>query len=383
MSEKSPSRPVRAPKAFTLPPEEGEAGPEKRAPKAAQKSEAPTKPTGKKTARAKKRAPKASLDLSSLRMVPDNAAQRLPEGVQDDLANDLTPPPPAAGKKGFRWSRLFLSALAGLLALGLGLWVDQLIRDLFARQDWLGWVAVALTGLLILAAIVIVGRELASLRRLARVDTVRQEAEKALAQDDLKLARKVASDVSTLLANRSDTALGRERLAEHRQEIMDGADLIQLTERDLMAPLDAKARALVMGSAKRVSIVTAVSPRAIVDLSFVLIENARLIRRLAELYGGRPATLGFWRLARTVLGHLAVTGSIAVGDGLMQQVVGHGVAARISTRLGEGVVNGLLTARIGIAAIDVCRPLPFSDQHRPTVKDFMGELVSLNGEKSK
>jgi uncharacterized membrane protein YcjF (UPF0283 family) len=28
-------------------------------------------------------------------------------------------------------------------------------------------------------------------------------------------------------------------------------------------------------------------------------------------------------------------------------------------RLGEGVINGLLTARIGIAAMDLCRPLAF------------------------
>jgi putative membrane protein len=143
-------------------------------------------------------------------------------------------------------------------------------------------------------------------------------------------------------------------------------------------PLDQKARSMVMGSAKRVSVVTAVSPRALVDIGFVLFENMRLIRQLAELYGGRPGTLGFWRLARNVVGHLAITGSIAVGDGLIQQVVGHGLASKLSSRLGEGVVNGLLTARIGIAAIDVCRPLPFSEETRPTIGDFMSELTRFS-----
>jgi len=148
--------------------------------------------------------------------------------------------------------------------------------------------------------------------------------------------------------------------------------------------LDQKAKTLVMGSARRVSIVTAVSPRALVDIGFVLVENIRLIRQIADLYGGRPGTFGFWRLARNVLAHLAVTGAIAVGDGLLQQIIGHGVAAKISSRLGEGIVNGLLTARIGIAAIDVCRPLSFSDQTRPGIKDFMGELLKSppgNGDK--
>lgn len=51
-----------------------------------------------------------------------------------------------------------------------------------------------------------------------------------------------------------------------------------------------------------------------VDLLYVLYEAVRLIRAMAELYGGRPGTLGMFRLLRDVLAHLAVTGSIAVGD---------------------------------------------------------------------
>jgi len=41
-------------------------------------------------------------------------------------------------------------------------------------------------------------------------------------------------------------------------------------------------------------------------------------------------------------------------------------------RFGEGVVNGALTARVGIAAMEVCRPLPFMAQPRPKV----GNLVT-------
>src|SRR5262249_59724794 len=101
----------------------------------------------------------------------------------------------------------------------------------------------------------------------------------------------------------------------------------------------AEADILLLAAAERVSIVTAVSPRALVDLAYVLFESGRLIRRLAELYGGRPGTLGFFRLARDVLAHLAVTGSLAAGDSLVQQLVGHGLAARLSAQLRPSLVH--------------------------------------------
>jgi putative membrane protein len=66
---------------------------------------------------------------------------------------------------------------------------------------------------------------------------------------------------------------------------------------------------------------------------------------------------------------------MAAGESLFQQVLGHGIAARISTRLGEGVINGILTARVGLAAIDVCRPLPFVFAKPPRLADIIGELT--------
>ena len=93
--------------------------------------------------------------------------------------------------------------------------------------------------------------------------------------------------------------------------------------------------------------------------------------------------LGFLRLARAAIAHLAITGGMAAGDSILQQFIGHGIAARLSARLGEGVVNGLLTARIGIAAIDVCRPLPFVIGRRPRLSDVMSELGKLGAKGAK
>ncbi|MBO6508793.1 MAG: TIGR01620 family protein [Roseibium sp.] len=279
-------------------------------------------------------------------------------------------------KSGFRFGKWLMIGLGGLVSLAAGLAVDTLIRDLFTRTDWLGWTGVALAAIAALGLLGLVIREIAGLVRLNRIDHLRDKIQTAADEDDARQATAGLRELIALYRDRPETAQGRKALAGHMREVIDGRDLVKLAERDLLSPLDLEARRIVMNSAKRVSLVTAVSPRALVDLLAVLFENLRTIRRLSALYGGRPGTLGFLRLAKHVLTHLAVTGGMAAGDSLASQVLGQGLAARLSARLGEGVINGLLTARIGIAAIAVCRPAPFVSDNGPTVSDFMGELVS-------
>ncbi|HMN85707.1 MAG TPA: TIGR01620 family protein [Bauldia sp.] len=273
-----------------------------------------------------------------------------------------------------RWLALLATGLGGLLALAIGLAIDNLVNGLFARNDALGWLAVALAAAALVAVVALAAREIAGLLRLRRITAIHTAAAGAVAADDRAGARHVARDLIRLYGDRPDTARGRSALAGHAAEIIDGRDLIGLAETELLLPLDEVARRMVLGSAKRVAVVTAISPRAVVDLLFVGTEILRLIRRLGTLYGGRPGTLGFIRLTRTAITHLAVTGGMAAGDSLVQQLLGHGIAAKLSARLGEGVVNGLLTARVGIAAIEVCRPLPFVNGRPPRLGDVMAEL---------
>jgi putative membrane protein len=282
---------------------------------------------------------------------------------------------PRKARRRLPWGSLFWSALGGLVTLGLGLAVTRLIEDLFARSQAFGFLALALAILAGLALAVVVGREIIGLMRLNAVERIRERAVAAIAGDDRVLARAVVDEL--LAVERSEPRLARARatMRAHLGAIIDGADLVRLAERELMGPLDEDARRLVSGAAKRVSVVTAVSPRAAVDMIFVLITLVTLVRRLADLYGARPGALGLIRLLRLTVTHLAVTGGVAATDSLIQQMLGHGVAAKLSARLGEGVLNGLLTARLGLAAIEVARPLPFAALPKPAVGDLAGDLL--------
>ena len=119
------------------------------------------------------------------------------------------------------------------------------------------------------------------------------------------------------------------------------------------------------------------------DVVAALAANLRMIRRIAEIYGGRSGVLGSWRLTRAVLTHLVATGAVAIGDDMLEPILGGSILGKVSRRFGEGLVNGALTARVGVAAMEVCRPLPFSRARKPSVRAIVkNALTGLLGSKS-
>lgn len=283
-----------------------------------------------------------------------------------------------AVRRGSALGRLATWAFAALFALVLSVAAWDFVTGLFTRNTALGWLAFALVALAVLAAALLALREALAFARLARLDGLRTRAEAAHAGADLKAARAVVAEMRALYARRAEAAWGLRRLDERAAEVMDADALLALAETEVLAPLDALARAEVEAAAARVAAVTAIVPMALADVAAALYSNLRMIRRLAEIYGGRAGAFGSWRLLRRVMTALLATGALALADDLVGSVAGGGMLSKLSRRFGEGVVNGALTARIGIAAMEACRPLPFRALDRPGVSALMaGALKGL------
>lgn len=277
--------------------------------------------------------------------------------------------------RGARWGAMLIAAMLALAGLAASLWFARFVSVAIGRDDWIGWFAVGLLTIIAACAAMLALREVFGLLRLSRLGRLRRAVDAALTTKDLAAERSAVIALERLYAGRADMRWGLDRLAEHRGDVRDPGELLAIADRELMAPIDAEARRRVLASAKRVMTATALSPVMVLSVGFVLYENMRLLRAIGALYGGRPGALGGLRLARHVATHLVATGSVALTDDLLGQFLGQDLLRRVSRRLGEGAFNGALTVRVGAAAIEVVRPLPFIAAPPVRVRDIVGELL--------
>ena len=330
---------------------------------------------------------------------PSNGGKRAPlvfdatdpalilEPVEPVLAAKGDAPSPTSGlgdgsagtaqSRGFRigWVSVLVASFVSLAGLAASVAFARFVSVVLERSDWIGIVGWALLSLAVLALLVLALREIVGLIRLGRLAGLRRDSEAAHRLRDANAERSVVRRLRRALSGRSDLAWSLARFAEHERDVRDPGDLLALAEREIVVPLDAQARRQILSSAKRVSLVTAMSPVAVIAVGFVLVENLRMLRGLATLYGGRPGLFGGLRLARMVFVHILATGGVALTDDLIGQFIGQDMARRLSRRLGEGLFNGALTARIGAAAVEVCRPLPYIEATPVRVRDILAELT--------
>lgn len=297
------------------------------------------------------------------------------------------PPPPdpdaapdgramrAAARVGAVRGSLMARFVGAVLALFVSLFVSVTVWDfvtgLIARNAAIGAFALVLAAVLGLALLAWLVREGLAYRRLRSLDALRRAADLALVTSDVAAARQVVGQLARLYHRADDRAF-----AARVAELLDADAVLAHAETELLRPVDMQARAAIERAARQVAAVTALVPLTLADVIVALVANLAMIRSIAALYGGRAGMLGSLRLLRGVFGHLLATGALSVGEDMVGSVAGGGLLSKVSRRFGEGVVNGALTARVGLAAMDVCRPLPHQMIARPSVTDVLRRALT-------
>ncbi len=128
------------------------------------------------------------------------------------------------------WGGLFVSAAMGLLSLAGGLWLTNLVEDLFAHSALLGTVGLVLAGAALVAALAMLAKEIAAIARQNRIAKLHIALAEARLGDDIKSAREHVKELCKLYEDRPETA-ARALWCSNSRTRSSTADLVDLAER--------------------------------------------------------------------------------------------------------------------------------------------------------
>lgn len=241
-------------------------------------------------------------------------------------------------------------------------------------QDWIALGGCAAGALIVGAGVGSVATEWRRLWRLRQRAQERDEARDLMHSHAVgkgrafceKLARQAGLD-------QSHPVLQRWYAAIH--ETQNDREVVSLYAQIVQPVLDAQARREISRSAAESTLMIAVSPLALVDMTFIAWRNLRLINRIATLYGIELGYYSRLRLFRLVLLNIAFAGASELVREVGMDWMSQDLAARLSARAAQGIGAGLLTARLGIKAMELCRPLPWIADDKPRLGNFRRELI--------
>ncbi len=282
------------------------------------------------------------------------------------LAESLRP-------KNSLWRRLLLLGLVILLVSGLA----QLIQHLFETWNAAHWLDFGVTtaGVCVVAAGVgALLTEVKRLRRLRHQVKLQQTASELLTSTGFEQGRLFCEQLLKHSGLEKHHPAVAQWYAALDASQTDG-EVVKLYAQIVQPVIDKQAQQLITKTATQSAIMVAASPFALVDMGLVAWRSLRMVNHIARLYQVEPGYIGRIRLLRVVLFNMAFVGTTEwVQDSGIDWLT-QDVAGRISARIAQGVGIGLLTSRLGVKTMTLCRPVPWVAQQQPKLGHFRRSLL--------
>jgi putative membrane protein len=164
--------------------------------------------------------------------------------------------------------------------------------------------------------------------------------------------------------------------AQHNPSHSD-AETLQLFDLLVLQPLDQQAASEISAAAKQAGVAVALSPFALADMVLVSWRAWRLLADLAALYGVKLGAVQRWRLVKKFTHLLFWTGATELAIDIGGDFFGVELSSKLSARAGQGMLAGLMLARLGRFAQQELRPLPMLAQQTAVKPLLQGLLQRL------
>jgi len=169
---------------------------------------------------------------------------------------------------------------------------------------------------------------------------------------------------------------GYQQWLAHIESHHGDSEVLALFSQFVLRPLDDKALQLVLKSSSQTALLVAASPLALADMLFVLWRNLKMLRDIANIY---QIPLGYWgqiRLIRQIVKNMVFAGATELVTELGTDWFSAELTSKLSAKLAQGLGSGVLSARLGVNAIQTCRPLLMLPDEKPKLSQIRKALLT-------
>lgn len=272
------------------------------------------------------------------------------------------------------WWRLAKISVLLVVVLSLWQWADML------QQAWQDNIAKAIflsitSAALLVLFITLLWREVKLWRRLARNKQWHQNALRINDSVQFGEANYLCQAISKSLPETANIIAATSLWQQSVRDEHSDKEQLQLFDQIVLAELDKQAQQRIYRAATDTSFAVAISPFALADMIMVLWRSSRLLRELAQLYGGAIGQLRSLVLLKQLFAALLWAGGSELAIDMASDVLSSELTAKLSLRAGQGLIAGLLVARIGNLAQQQLRPLPATKRSKVSIGKLAASLT--------
>lgn len=268
--------------------------------------------------------------------------------------------------------RLIMAAFVlfciALLAQGV-----QWILNAITEQQWITLFFAIAFLLLSVTGVGTIFQEWRKLRKLRQHELMQQEAEQYRMVLPTTSGEKSQTFCKQLLEQMQITPQleqSQKQWLSQINEYHNSEQVMTLFSKTVLSPLDKQAQKLIAKHARDNAVIVALSPVAIADVLMVAWRNFALINKITRIYGMELGYFSRLHLFKMVIKNMVFAGTTELVAGMLS----HNVLRRLFGQAIQGLGVGILTARLGIKAMEFCRPITFKNEEKPNLKVMSKEI---------
>ncbi|MCK3654304.1 hypothetical protein A4G19_00535 [Pasteurellaceae bacterium Macca] len=276
------------------------------------------------------------------------------------------------------WVRVLLMLLVLLIVATVAQSVQWLV-DAWQGRAWIDFAfGIVFAGVSLTAIGVIVNewRKLVWLRKYHQNQQVSQDLWQNNASTSGQIAQTFCQQLIKQLPPTDKVSQSHQRWLSQLDEAYNSQEVLFLFSENVLKPIDSQVKKWISQSAVENAIIVAVSPLAVVDMLMVAWRNIALVNKITRAYGMELGYFSRLKLFKMVLTNLVFAGASEVVSDMGMDFFSQNLTARLSMRAAQGIGVGLLTARLGIKAMEFCRPVVFQGDERPKLSVVRQTLLT-------